>query len=218
VPFRRLSKNRDIVRLWGGELIFSERLAALMRGAGLRGADFYPVNLLRAEPTKPLDFAACRAGREILSMASAQGKDPASLGFWRWLYKDAPRHLLAEVLAHQKPPEADPARRNLVQFMANSKPLEVTPNTRFGSDPFDAKAEGKFHCQSGEIPGNALISSLSVEGSSWDGSDLCRTRVFVGGRQGLFRPHQLLIASKRLWLAMKRQGMKGFTPEIVEIL
>jgi len=103
------------------------------------------------------------------------------------------------------------------QLVVRSKPLEVSKDVRFGVTPFDSERTGYQHCGAGTIAGSRLLTPLSVNAASWDGSDICRTEVYVGGREGLFRPHQLLIASKRLLDALQQREMKGFRFEIVEL-
>jgi hypothetical protein len=65
------------------------------------------------------------------------------------------------------------------------------------------------------LAGNKLLSPLSILRSSWDGSDICKTRIFVGARQGLFRPHPLFVVSRQFAEKMKRAKIKGLSYEIV---
>lgn len=112
---------------------------------------------------------------------------------------------------------AAPAREAF-QLTVKSKPLELSAETRFGGHPFDTKSQGYFRCKSGEIAGNSLISPLKVLRQSWDGSDLCRTRVHISGRQGPYRPYQPLVVSRRLFLAMRDAAFKGFEFQIAELV
>ena len=108
-------------------------------------------------------------------------------------------------------------RREFAQLCVQSKPLRVTEGTRFGATPFDTQRTGYQHCEGGTIAGQQPISDVSIAGSSWDGSDLCRTEVYVGSRGGLFRPHQLLIVSKKVFDVLEGHRLRGFRYEIVGI-
>jgi len=167
VPFRKLSRSRDIIRLYGGELVISDRFSILLTSGSYIGGDIRP---------------AADAGK---ARSKANASKPA-------------------VTLHQ--------------LMFQSKPVEVSQDCRFGSDPFDRESEGKYHCSSGEIAGNMLLTPLKIVRSSWNGEDVCRTRVYVGGRQGPYRPYQLLLVSSRLFHAMRQAGLKGFDYEVVELV
>lgn len=166
LPLRKLPRSRDIVRLFGGEIVISERLRSLLMSQAHRGSDLRPV----------LDSGKARSGSKS---HNSQG----------------PR-----------------------QLTIHSRPVEVSKECSFGADPFDRNSIGSYRCSSGEIAGNRLLSALKVVRSSWDGSDFSRTRVYVGGRQGAFRPYQLLLVSKQLFHAMRRAAIKGFAYEVVELI
>jgi len=116
--------------------------------------------------------------------------------------------------------KANPGRRrNLAQLTFESKPIVVSQGSQFGETPFDKDNKDYHRCDAGVIAGRRLISTLSVLRSSWDGSDLCRTDVYVGGqRQGLFRPQQLIVVSKRLFQAMRKQEIKGIQFEVADVV
>ena len=116
-----------------------------------------------------------------------------------------------------KPDRSARRRKEFAQLRIESKPLSVTEGTRFGATPFDAQRTGYQHCEGGTIAGQKPISEVSILGSSWDGSDFCQTEIYVGGRGGLFRPHRLLIVSKRVIDALESRRLKGFRYEIVGI-
>ena len=101
IPFRKLSKKKDIFRAWGGELIVSERLAAVIRDGSFAGSVVFPIRDVKGEQTAPFDFSSS-AGVELLSIATAKGMQPNDAKFWWWLYKDAPKSLLDEVIVRQK--------------------------------------------------------------------------------------------------------------------
>lgn len=122
----------------------------------------------------------------------------------------------------RRSPRPTQAMRNsvvdLYQLKLESNPLEISEITRFGSTPFDNESTGHHKCEAGEIAGYARISPVTVLRSSWDGSDLCRTRVFVGGRRGLFRPHPLFIVSAGFLRVLQQSLIRGFNFEIVELI
>jgi hypothetical protein len=164
LPFGKFKRNRDLYRVWGGELIVSERLANLINNGQFSGSALLPVTNIKE---------------------GIQAKAP---------------------------------RRNLSQLVLQSNPLEVTGHSRFGETPFDTESGGYHRCAAGVIAGLRPISPVSIVRSSWDGSDLCRTAVYVSVRRGLFRPHQLLLVSRKFLMALREQAMKGFQFEAVEVV
>ena len=219
VPFRRLAKKRPIQLLWGGEYVISAQLAQSIRTERLAGATLYPMRNLLAEPVPPLDLGN-QAGERILELAATAGLNPEQLEFWEWLYKNAPKQWLDDLLIQQREmrPEGSSSPLNFFQLLTHSRMLETSERSHFGDNPFDRSEGGSFRCKSGAIAGRNLISPLSILRSSWDGSDFCRTRLWVGGRQGLFRPYPLLVVSRRFVQALERNGIRGINFEIVEIV
>lgn len=163
-PYRKLGRTRDIFRLWGGELVVSQRFKNLIEDNGFTGATFIPT---------------CNTANSTHSNSRAKSE--------------------------------------FAQLSTHSKLLQVTQRTRFGATPFDTTRTGFDHCEGGTIAGDRPISQISVAASSWDVADLCTTDVYVGGRQGLFRPYQLLIVSKRVLEVFQLHRIKGFRYEIVEL-
>lgn len=217
VPFGLLAKSRPIQRLWGGELVISHQLSQLIVDERLTGGALYPIRNLKSAPISPLVLSN-PAGSRLFELARAVGLNPEQFEFWRWFYADAPKELLDEFLAEQNECYPDAiAFSGFWQLLPHSHPLDVSDSTRFGQDPFDMSAARSFRCKSGVIAGGRLLSSLSVLGSSWDGSDICHTDVFIGGRQGLFRPHRLLVVSRRFVEAMKEAGIR-LDCEIVDVV
>jgi len=162
LPFGKFKRNRDLYRIWGGELVVSERLADLINNGDFSGSILLPITNINE---------------------GNQGKAPS---------------------------------RNLSQLLLQSSPLEVAVHSRFGETPFDTESGGYHRCAAGVIAGLRPISPLSIARSSWDGSDLCRTAVYVSARRGLFRPYQPLVVSKKFLMALQEHAMKGFQFEAVE--
>lgn len=163
LPFRKLKPNRDIYRIWGGELIASERLTNLIIKGQFSGSALVPI-------------------------CDTNGND-----------------------------QGKATNRNFSQLILESEPLKVAANTRFGETPFDTESGGYHRCGAGVIAGLRPISPVAIMRSTWDGSDLCRTAVYVSARGGLFRPYQLLVVSKQFLMALHEHAMKGFQFEIIEI-
>jgi len=224
IAFRKLTRNLDIYRLWGGELVVSEDFVSLNNNGQFSGGVFFPVIDVRNDDlSSPLQFSDSPVGLEILSIAADKQMSPGSWKFWEWLNDEAQKPLLDRMLGQKKDTirngETSSAGRNLAQLVLRSNPLQISDPTQFGETPFDKENKDYHQCDGGVIAGRRLISPLSVLRSSWDGSDLCRTGIHVGGRRhGLFRPHQLLVVSKRLFQAMLKHEMKGFQFEIVEMI
>jgi hypothetical protein len=220
-PFQKLKSKEDVYRLWGGELIVSERFGRLMNTGEASGGALFPISdVAKDELTSPVEFSGSPAGLELLSIAADKNMGPADWDFWSWLNRDAQRPLLEKMKAQTKSysPRSNHDGCNLAHLVVRSKPLQVSELSRFGATPFDREALGHHDCDAGRIAGLRPISPLSVIRSSWDGSDLCRTRVYVSQRQGLFRPYQLLIVSKRLLEALQQHGIKGFQFEVAEMV
>ena len=200
VPIDRF-QARDIYRLVGGELLVSERIRELFEESDMQGADWYTVE---------------RTGRRRLQL------DGDLLEFWQEIYlKESRGEVTRTLLNHatsQLRGEANTKRHSIFQLWVKSLALEVAPGTRFGDDPFDENSGGRYFCRSGEIAGRNLLSSLKVRRSSWDGSDVCQTQLFVGARQGYYRPYRPLVVSKRLFGRLREEKIRGFEFEIVELV
>ena len=224
LPFKKLKSGEDVYRVWGGELVVSERFVALVYAGGFSGTVVFPVSdVAKNDLTSPLEFTSWPAGREILAIAATKNLSPTDWAFWQWLNNEASKPLLERLIAQmnsingKRHPGTD-SKGNFAQLVLRSKPLQVSGDSRFGATPFDAKAIGSHRCDAGAISGLRPISQVSIVRSSWDGSDLCRTGVYVGARQGLFRPYQLFIVSKRLLDALLQERINGLRFEVVEMV
>jgi hypothetical protein len=102
------------------------------------------------------------------------------------------------------------------QLEVCSRPLEVVSPTRFGIDPFDEDAAGRYRCPLGHVAGLNLLSEPWVKRKGDDGADICSTRQQVGPRsqnRGVFRPAPLLLISPRLKRLLEQLNAKGFELE-----
>lgn len=96
--------------------------------------------------------------------------------------------------------------------------VKVNPTTKTGEDPFDEDPGNKHRCVNGHTIGLDILSELSIERDSWDGSDLVATKEFFGVNRGLLRTYPLLAISQRLYGMMKEINCKGFTVEVVKLV
>jgi hypothetical protein len=224
VAFHKLKANLDVYRFWGGEIVASERFVSLVHKGEFSGAAFFPVVDAKDEHlTSPFEFSNSPAGLEILSIAARQDMSPGNWDFWLWLNSEAQKPLVKKMRLQNKASIKGKVnqdhRRNLAQLVFGSKPIMVSQQSRFGETPFDTENSDYHRCDAGVIAGRRLISRLSVLRSSWDGSDLCRTDIYVGGqRQGLFRPHQLVVLSKALFQAVRKYEIKGIQFEVADVV
>jgi hypothetical protein len=224
LPVSQLSTRKDLIRIWGGEMIVSKRFAALVQQSAFTGGVLFPVLNTRGESTSLfLSLSDFPAGTKLTSIAEAKGMKPNELQFWHWLYSSASRSLVNELAEQQKVYRernsiARSSRTQFAQLVVQSHPLETSGESCFGDNPFDVQLSDRQESISDEIVGNRLVSPLSVLKASWDASDFCQTQELVTRRFGLFRPHPLLVVSKGVLQSMIRERMKGFDFEVVNLV
>lgn len=222
-PFQKMRKSCDIFMLWSGELVVSQRLERLIEARDFKGGKVQPIWNTGCEPKRMPNLSDVPSGVELFRRAKEIGFGPVDKVFWSWLEEDAQLPLLDKALWEQM--ELQRSRRakassagGFGQLTIQSTPLVVAEKTLFGSMPFRPGSGESCKCEFGEVRGKGLLSPLSVIGSRWDGSDICRSDVYLGSRGGLFRPWPLLVISKRLFDALRQEKMKGFDFEVVEIV
>jgi len=215
-------QKKDLFRLVGGELVVSERFRKLVQKGLFVGADIYPIDPAGRAGSRAGEPAAAIRSAALMSMAATQGMLPSQFAFWQWLHRTSPRAVVQKLASEQSEPRVrrGESRRyeGIYQLLPTSKPLEVSLETRFGDDPFDPKSGGHYRCEFGEIAGNMQLSPLKILRSTWEGEDICRTRVHISGRQGYYRPYQILLVSKGLFDCMRRESIKGFEFEVAELV
>lgn len=222
-PFRKMRKRSDIFATWAGEVIVSGRLANLITRRGSTGGRLSTIWNTGVKPKSMPDFSEVPSGEELLTRARAKGMDPTDKAFYSWIEEEEQLPLLNEALFErmelkQLHRSAESPGESYSQLTVQSMPIAVSSETVIGSKPFRPGYGYSCKCSFGEVRGRMLISPLTIIRSSWDGSDICASDAYVGGRAGLFRPSRLLAISKRLFDAMKQEGMKGFHFEIVEMV
>lgn len=221
-PQNKMRKGCDIFMSWGSELIVSEKLGTLIERGGFTGGTLQPIWNTGAESKTMLDLSNVPSGQELLRLAAEKGLKVSDRGFWSWLEEQPQLPLLDRALWEQM--HLLQSRRSgtvqiqgFRQLIVNSKPISVSSETAFGAMPFRLGSGESCRCSFGEVRGKSLLSQLFVPGESWNGADISRTDIYVGGNSGLFRPWQLLVFSGRLFGEMRNSGIKGFDFEIVQI-
>ena len=224
-PFQKMRKGCDVFMLWSGELILSDRLAKLINDGGFKGAKIQTIWNTSVPSNSPRNFSNVPAGAELLRQASELGSDPDSRDSRPWFEQEERLSRLEKALWEQMDSQrprgggtASASSQKFSQLIIQSTPVTVSNKTLFGENPLRPQTGEDCIHAFGKIAGKRLLSALSVLESSWDGSDICSSDVFLGGRQGLFRPWRLLLISKRLFDAMRKEGMKGFDFEVVEMV
>jgi hypothetical protein len=221
IPHSELMRSHDIFGLWGGETVISGHLAELIELGGFSGGKLLQISNTQRGSRSFRDLSDVPSGMELLRLAMEKGLKTSDRLYWQWLEEPGQLPLLENALWEQKALwESRRTRkspdRNFKELTVQSAPLAVSGNVVFGDAPFRKPSE-LCKCQFGEIRGQ-LLSALSVGAFSWDGSDICQTDLFFGGRRGLFRPHRCLVVSSKLFKAMHKAGMKGFDFEIAEMV
>ena len=221
IPYRELMKSHDIFSLWGGEVVTSGRLADLIEAGGFSGGKLLGISNTQKGSRSLLDLSDVPSGVELLRLAALKGLKVSDREYWQWLEEPAQIPLFEAALwqrhaLHKKQQAGKSPLGDYKELTVQSSSLTTSDRSMFGNDPFRKTTE-HCKCSFGEVRGN-LLSQLSVIASSWDGSDICKTDLFFGGTQGLFRPYRQLVISRRLFKAMREAGMKGFDYEVVEMV
>ena len=213
--------KKDIFALWGGEVILSRRLADLIENGGFSGGKLLPIWDTWRGSQSMLDLSDCPTGNQLLARAKSIGLSPTDRQFWVWIELEEQLPLLEAALWEQKEiydtRKASKSRAQAhVQLKVTSSKLQVAEPTISANDPFLDPAE-HCDCRYGTIR-RSIYSRIVVQSSSWDGSDVCETDLYLGGRVGLFRPSRALVVSKRLFDQMRQGKMKRYGFEIVELV
>ena len=95
-------------------------------------------------------------------------------------------------------PATSAESKDWFQLLVESSDAEVVPPTKMGVNPFDEDTAGHYRCSHGDLIGLARLSEVSINRSSYNGSDIVASRQFVGTRRGLLRPERFLLVSPKL--------------------
>jgi hypothetical protein len=108
-------------------------------------------------------------------------------------------------------------RRPWYQLLISSL-VNINHATKTGIHPFDEDNDGKHRCKNGHTIGLNILSELSINKATWDGSDIVATKELLGVNRGLLRTYPLIVISQRLYRLMKQKKSKGFSTEIVHLV
>lgn len=104
------------------------------------------------------------------------------------------------------------------QPVLTSDAVSSAPITRYGIDPFDEDAAGRYRCPLGHVAGLNIISEIYIERASWGGEDIAETRQMVGARGGLLVPFPLVIISQRFHQLLVSEKTRGFRAEVAHLV
>jgi hypothetical protein len=219
-PFGKLTK-RDLISLWGGETVVSERFAELIECGRFRGGRIEPIwNTASGAKALPV-IEKTPTGAELIARAGSMGMRLSDREFWMWVESAEQLPAFEKALWEEKKVAeegrtAAPPSHRYFQLMVDTPPLVVAEQTVL-VDPFIGGSQHQCKCELGEIYAR-IFSRLYVKRSTWDGSDICQTDLYFGGRQGLFRPFRHLMVSKSLFDRMNRERIKKVQFKIVELV
>jgi hypothetical protein len=108
------------------------------------------------------------------------------------------------------------AQAQWYQLSVTSMPVDIVPPTLVGNTPFDLDERERFRCPQGHLLGLNCLSELWVTqgGYGHEGSDIIRTRQYIGVRQGVLRPEQQLLISPRLYRLLRELEVRRFEVEV----
>lgn len=220
LDLRRAPKSKQIARTVADEWIVSQELAELLEMEPLTGFRLSLVQHRSRHQEEPVDPTRFAAGRQLLAMAEERGFAYGSARFHGFI--NAPEQ---EALVHEMHREAVEKKlaRDAVrpykapswyQLTVTSRPVHMTPETRFGIHPFDLDEVGKYRCPLGHTGGLNLLSEVFVRRDQYDGSDIAMTEDLCGWRQGLLVPSPLLLISPRMREVLLQNNIRGWRWEV----
>jgi hypothetical protein len=221
-----MPKKAEVAQTWGGESVVSDRVVQLMIASGITGFGLGPVQRSKKGDEEPFSLSETESGKKLLNAAERAGIPYPSPEFYVWINSlEQRKTLLSAITQHGN---RKLAGRQLLggtsskwyQLFVTSNPVELAPMTRFGCGPFDDDHEGLYRCPLGlrdHVIGLNLLSQVTVQGTTWDGADIVRSRGLVGRRGGLFNPRHLLFTSPRLRNLLSENAVKGWTSEVATL-
>ncbi len=224
LDLRKVPKSKDIAITIASEIIVSQRLAEALIDSKINGVELRPVKHKSRYQDDSLDLAIVPTGQQILKLASDAGAPHPSWRFWIWLNRADRRELLNR--AHQEYAEVMQKKgyrkqKTLplwYQIQITSRPVTIATNTKFGIDPFDDDAAGRYRCPFGHTYGLDVLSEVFVRGETWYGDDIVQTSEMVGVRMGYLRPSPLILISPRMRDVLLDINAKGYELEIAHLL
>src|SRR5581483_562730 len=219
LDLRKVPKGKDIARTIAGEVIVSQRLAALMVDAKLTGIELRRVRHKDFHDDDSIDLRQLECGRDILQQSRAAGAPYPSDGFWVWINREE-NHALweqaraeyltlkgRESLKHKPPPTWH-------QLVVSSAQAEIVSPTRVGINPFDDDPDGECRCPLGDLIGLNLLSEISLKSATRGTADAISTRQYIGVRRGLLPPEREIVISAKFWKLLESEKVKGYEVEV----
>jgi hypothetical protein len=222
LDLRKTPKKKDIARTLAREIVVSQRLAELLLEAAEGDVHFRPVRHKARYEDDSIDCRRLPSGRRLMRAARREGVSYDSGSFHVWINRAENRYLWDEVKKEYAALRGLKERLKPLVFPIWHQPViantvRIVPPTRLGTDPLDDDERGEFRCPAGDTIGLYLLSELSVSRQDFNCHELSCTRQFVGMRQGLFRPEQLLLASQRLWQRLRECDVTGLRAEVAHL-
>lgn len=225
LDLRRTPRSKHIARTIADEWIVSQWLAEVLVDAGMTGFDLRPVHHKAKYDQDAIDLAQWPSGLELLSRAHEAGIERDTGEFMVWLNRPEQSELLKGARdEHAAAARAREARRagsplpKWYQLVITSSPVSIVAPTVAGGNPFDTDREGRYRCPLGHVSGLNLLSELSLERSTWDGSDLAQTKQSIGVRRGLLVPAPLLLVSPRLRRLLMEKKVRGYATDVAHLV
>lgn len=221
LDLRRTPRGVDFAETVAGERIVAQRFAECLTDAGLKGFRLVRVQHQANYEDDSFDLREVPTGREILRNAELAGAPHPSWGFWVWVNRATNRPMLDQAMAeyaaqgHIESQRYGVPRPLWYQLVVNSLPVELSPLTRAGADPFDDNSTGS--CSRGHVAGLNLLSEVMVAKRSLSEADVMETKQMIGVRRGLLRPRPVLLMSSKAWKAIDAAKIKGLTVEVARI-
>jgi hypothetical protein len=103
------------------------------------------------------------------------------------------------------------------QLRVTGKAGELAESTRLGRDPF-SPSQISWRCPLGHSVVTEFLSEIYLQRSTWDGSDITVTEALFGQGRNLLRPTPLIIISQRMYHALQKAGLKGFSVEVAHLV
>jgi hypothetical protein len=216
----------EIAQSWGGEVIVSTRVVRLLIDSKMSGFGLGPVQRSRKGEEEAFTFMETVSGQHLLHTALQAGIEYPSPEFYIWIHQPQQRDELDKAIREHQ--SRRPAGRRLrggtspdwYQLFVTSTPVELSPSTLIGSNPFDHDEGGKQRCPlglPGHVAGLNLLSQVTVDGDAWETADFLRSRDLVGVRRGLLNPKPLLFISPRLRDLLSANAVRGWSSEAANV-
>jgi len=215
---RRLPRRAELASTLAGEWLVCERIATALLAPGLNGFTLAPVRTSVAHESEPYDLRDSASGRSLLQEMLERRLQPDTPEGWMWLNRSENRPILRLALeesmanAEQRPQSVG---SRWFQLQVDESKATIAQGSLFGSDPIDPEAIGENACPLGHTLGANQLSQLQVLRASRSVDDFSLTSQYVGVRQGVFRPRQLILLSRAAFEILDNAKIRGAIVEPV---